>query len=235
LLTFVSLMAKLTINQKFGILDNLTKMVVTNQTPSLIVTGDGGLGKTHSILSTIKSSHLSEEGWIHFKGFSTPRGLYNTLYDNNGKLIVFDDCDSVLEDKTSINVLKSALDSYETRSISWLAKMTKSDEYPQQFNFVGRIIFISNRPKNSIDDAILSRSLTVDLTMTPDEKISRMRHILPKILSDHTLANKTKALDYLEQNKTNPQINLRTLIMVTKMIKSNPRNWQMMADYMINN
>ena len=226
-------MAKLTINQKFEILESLTQMVIHNHTPSLILTGTGGLGKSHSVLTSIKNSRLPEEGYIHFKGYSTARGLYNTLYDHNGKLIIFDDCDSVLEDKTSINILKSALDSYETRTISWLAKMNKSDEYPSQFNFVGRIIFISNRDKKSIDEAILSRSLTVDLTMTATEKIDRMRHILPNILSDHTMAQKTKALEYLDTNKTNKGVNLRTLIMVTKMIKANPRGWKSMADYML--
>lgn len=35
------------INQKFDFLTNLTSMVVNDITPSLIVTGEGGLGKTH--------------------------------------------------------------------------------------------------------------------------------------------------------------------------------------------
>ena len=112
--------------------------------------------------------------------------------------------------------------------------MPKSDEYPQQFNFTGRIIFISNKPKKSIDDAILSRSLTVDLSMTPTEKIDRMRHILPNILQDYPMTVKTKALTLLNENKSNKSVNLRTLVMVSKMIRSNPTNWKDMANYMIN-
>ena len=146
-----------TINQKFDFLTDLTSMVVNDITPSLIVTGEGGLGKTHSVKSTIAQNGLETNEYVFFKGYSTARGLYNTLFDNNGKLIVFDDCDSVLEDKVALNILKSALDSYETREISWMAKMTKGDVYPNQFNFTGRVIFISNKNKDKIDEAVLSR------------------------------------------------------------------------------
>lgn len=223
-----------TINQKFDILSNLTSMVVNDFTPSLIVTGQGGLGKTHSVTQTIEKCELSEENFIFFKGYSTARGLYNALYDNNGKLIVFDDCDSILEDKVAINILKSALDSYEKRTITWMAKMSKNDDYPQQFDFTGRIIFISNKSKNSIDGAILSRSLTVDLTMNQEEKIERMSFVLDKILPEYEIEIKQDALTFLSENKTNSNINLRTLIMISKIRKAFSDNWKEMATYMMN-
>jgi hypothetical protein len=209
-------------------------MVVNNVTPSLIVTGEGGLGKTHSVTETIKSEGLFTDDYVFFKGYSTARGLYNTLYDNNGKLIIFDDCDSVLEDKVAINILKSALDSYEKRTITWMAKMHKNDAYPQQFDFKGRIIFISNKSKTAIDGAILSRSLTVDLTMTSDEKVERMSSIIENILPDYELSVKTDALNFISENKDKVNINLRTLIMISKMRYSNPDSWKHMAEYMIN-
>ncbi len=222
------------INQRFELLNNLAKMVVQDVTPSLIVTGEGGLGKTHSVTQTITQCGLESGEFVFFKGYSTARGLYNTLFDNNGKLIVFDDCDSVLEDKVAVNILKSALDSYEKRTISWMAKMNKNDEYPQQFDFTGRIIFISNKSKESIDGAILSRSLTVDLTMSPEEKIQRMLTILPNIMPFYSNELKMEALAFLNENKSNANLNLRTLIMVVKMRIANPDNWKDMATYMLN-
>ena len=227
-------MSKFPINQRFQLLSDLTSMVVNNVTPSLIVTGEGGLGKTHSVTETIKSEGLFTDDYVFFKGYSTARGLYNTLYDNNGKLIIFDDCDSVLEDKVAINILKSALDSYDKRTITWMSKMNKNDEYPQQFDFTGRIIFISNKKKDSIDSAILSRSLTVDLTMTGDEKIQRMASIIGHILPDTTLDIKVDALDFLKENKDHPNVNMRTLIMISKMRQCNPDGWKQMAEYMLN-
>ena len=227
-------MSTFSINERFNFLNDLTRMVIYDVTPSLIVTGEGGLGKTHSVSQSIEFTGLGNNEYVFFKGYSTARGLYNTLYDNNDKLIIFDDCDSVLEDKVAVNILKSALDSYETRTISWMARMNKNDEYPQHFDFTGRIIFISNKSKTSIDGAILSRSLTVDLTMTPDEKIERMTTILPNILPEYSDEVKAEALNFLNENKEGSNINMRTLIMVIKMANSNPDTWKSMASYMLN-
>jgi hypothetical protein len=221
------------INQRFGFLNDLTTMVVNDITPSLLVLGQGGLGKTHSVTKTIEENGLSESDYVFFKGYSTARGLYNTLFDNNGKLIVFDDCDSVLEDKVAINILKSALDSYERRTISWMAKMTKGDEYPNQFDFTGRIIFISNKSKDKIDGAVLSRSLSVDLSMTPDDKVERMSAILPGILPGYDMAVKEDALGFLKSVKDEVNLNMRMLIMVSKMRLTYPDSWKDLAGYMV--
>jgi hypothetical protein len=222
-----------TINERFEFLDDLTSMVVTGVTPSLVVTGPGGNGKTNSVKRTIQKNELTDKDFIFFKGYSTARGLYNTLYDNNGKLIIFDDCDSVLEDKTSKNILKSALDSYEERTISWMAKMNKNDEYPSQFDFTGRIIFISNKSKESIDGALKSRSLMVDLTMTPEEKIERLTFILPNILPEYDMVTKKEVLNFLDIVKDDVDINIRTFIMVTKICNSFPDTWRNLAAYSI--
>ena len=226
-------MSTFTINQRFEFLGNLTQMVICGITPSLIVVGEGGLGKTHSVNQSIKNTDMCKSDYVFFKGYSTARGLYNTLYDNNGKLIIFDDCDSVLEDKVALNILKSALDSYDNRSITWMSNMNNNDDYPQQFDFTGRIIFISNKSKESINDAILSRSLTVDLTMTPNDKIERMTSILGSILPEYTLEAKKEALDFLKTVKDEVNLNMRMLIMVTKIRDSYPSNWRDMAKYMV--
>ena len=221
------------INQRFGFFNDLTSMVVNGVTPSLVVLGEGGLGKSYSVTKTIEANDLESDEYVFFKGYSTARGLYNTLYDNNGKLIVFDDCDSVLDDKVAVNILKSALDSYDKRTISWMSKVSKSDEYPQHFDFTGRIIFISNKSKEKIDEAILTRSLTVDLTMTPDDKISRMEAILGSILPEYDMADKRAALEFLKSVKDEVSLNMRMLIMVTKMCLQYPDTWRNLATYMV--
>ena len=221
------------INKRFGFLSDLTKMVIMGVSPSLIVVGSGGLGKSYSVKKTIDDCRLEEHEYVFFKGYSTARGLYNTLYDNNGKVIIFDDCDSILEDKVALNILKSALDSYDEREISWMVKMNKNDEYPNKFKFTGRIIFISNKKKSSLDQAVLSRSLVVDLSMTPDDKIQRMRHILSAILPEYSMNVKLSAIDFLEEVKDKTELNMRTLIMVTKIIDTFPDRWKEMVSYMV--
>lgn len=222
-----------TINQRFQFLNQLTQMVIIGTTPSLIVTGEGGLGKTHAINEVIQNSDMADEDFVFFKGYSTARGLYNALFDNNGRLIIYDDCDSILEDKVALNILKSALDSYDRRTITWMAKMNRNDEYPQQFDFTGRIIFISNKSKESMNEALLTRSLTVDLTMTPDDKIERMSSVLENILPDYDMVIKLDALNFLKEVKDEVSLNFRMLTMVIKMRASYPANWRDMAKYMV--
>lgn len=225
------------INEKFSFIEKLTNMIIKKEIPSLIITGDGGLGKTYTVISAIEKAGLGDDECVYIKGYSTARGLYNNMYDNNGKLFVFDDCDSILDDKVAINLLKSALDSYDKRTISWMAKMSRNDEYPQQFEFNGRIIFISNKRREKLNDALLSRSFFVDLSMTTDDKIERMENILPTILPTYKISVKKDALSFLKDVKddTNTNLNLRSLIKVTKIINAFPNEWRDLATYSIAN
>lgn len=228
-------MSNFDINKRFDFLSKLTKMVATKNTQSLVVTGEGGLGKTYTVTNTIEKLGLKPEQYYIVKGYSTPRGLYNTLFDNNGKLIIFDDCDSVLENTTSLNILKGALDSYDKRVITWSAKMSKNDEYPQQFEFSGQIIFISNKDRKKIDQAIISRSMVVDLAMTPEDKIARMEHILPYVCKDMMPTVKTESLNLIKDNKeVIKDLNIRTLIKVCKIRNTFAQdNWEELAKYTI--
>lgn len=219
------------INTRFDFLEKLTKMVAKKKTESLIVTGEGGLGKTFTVTKTVKK-HLNKRYVKMIKGYSTPRGLYNSLYDNNGKLIIFDDCDSILENSVSLNVLKGALDSYDKREITWQSQMRKGDEYPQSFIFTGHIIFISNKKRDKLNQAVISRSMVVDLAMNKSEKIERMRKVLKKVEPKISLSAKQESLDLIEQYKDDiKDLNFRTLVKVSKIRNSFPKNWEELAKY----
>ena len=60
-----------------------------------------------------------------------------------------------------------------------------------------------------------------------------MRFIVANILPEYPIDIKEKALDFLDTVKDDVSINLRTLIMVSKMIKSFPDTWQDLATYMV--
>jgi hypothetical protein len=226
-------MSDFNINKRFDFLKQLTTMVALGVTPSLIVTGEGGLGKTHTVQSTLNDLDCQPEDYTVFKGYSTPRGLYNSLYDNNGKILIFDDYDSVLENKVSLNILKSALDSYDKRTITWSSMKSSSDEYPNSFEFTGTIIFISNKSSKDIDGAILSRSIVVDLSMTAEDKISRMGSIINDIMPTYDIKQKMAALKFLDKNKDGIELSIRSLIKVTKVVATYPDNWEDLATFMV--
>lgn len=252
---------KFDINTRFGFTTDLVNMVVSKTVPSVIITGEGGLGKTHTVKKALSDAKLVdcqslfsnlddlEEGesrafsatrpgdYTIVKGFSTPKGLYRTLYENRDKIVVFDDCDSVLRDPVALNLLKSALDSYDERWISWNSEGFVDDGLPRSFKFTGQIIFISNMPQYKIDQAIKSRSILVDLSMTTDQKIERMSHILEQddFLPKFSVAYKREALAFLDKNRSvAKEISLRTLQTVTK-VRATSKNWEQLAEYVLMN
>lgn len=236
---FRPIQSEFPINQRFDFLRKFTDMVLDGILPSAIVTGEGGLGKSHTIMEALAARNLREErDYVVIKGFATPKALYATLYDHNGKIIVFDDCDSVLKDPTSINLLKGALDSYAVRTISWLSKGFIDDEYPSSFEFTGQVIFISNINSSNMDGAIKSRSITVDLSMTMQDKIERMQHILPTILPEFEMDIKEAALEFMAQHSDEArEFNLRTLQKSIKVIAAygldNDEEWHSAVKYLL--
>jgi hypothetical protein len=239
---------KFSINQRFAFVEKLVKMVAAGIQPSAVVTGQGGLGKTFTVTKTLESCGYSDISCLAefqvgqilnmskcfrmVKGYSTPKGLYRTLYENNGSVIIFDDCDSVLKDPVALNLLKGALDSYDKRIISWNAD-TRDEDLPRSFQFEGKVIFISNLTKDSIDQAIRSRSMMIDLTMTTDQKIERMEYIANDdlFMPEYTTEQKTDAIALIKKLKEDArEISLRTLISVTKIRAAND-DWEDLATY----
>lgn len=231
--------SKFSINQRFGFLEKFTRMVLDGETASAIVTGEGGLGKSWVIMSSIITAGLVEnEDYVVIKGFSTPKALYATLYENKDKIVVFDDCDSVLKDPTSINILKGALDSYHKRTISWLSKGFIDDGLPSSFDFEGGIIFISNMSADKIDQAIKSRSIMIDLSMTLDDKIERMQTILPNILPEIDMGIKTTVLTYMASHADDAtDFNMRTLIKCIRVANAYHMvdGWEDAVNYLLTN
>jgi hypothetical protein len=241
---------KFGINARFGFVEKLVAMVAEGVQPSAVITGEGGLGKTFTVTKVLEAkgykdiSDLADfqvgavinarKCFTFVKGYSTPKGLYRTLFENNKSIIVFDDCDSVLKDPIALNLLKSALDSYGKRIISWNADM-RDDDLPRSFAFEGRVIFISNLDEGKIDQAIRSRSMMIDLSMTTDQKIERMETIAaaPEFLPEYDAKIKADALALIREIKDDvKEISLRTLISVSKIRASN-KDWKDLATYML--
>jgi hypothetical protein len=241
--------AQFGINERFDFTSDLVTMVAKGQTASAVITGEGGLGKSFTVTAALKAAGLKdfsekEPGdtaaprttYRVVKGFSTAKGLYRVLYENRNSIIVFDDCDSILKDADALNLLKGALDSYDRRIISW--NTSRIDDLPRFFQFKGGVVFISNMPQSKIDQAIRSRSMNVDLSMTTDQKIERMETLVnaPGFQPDMLMSVKRDALDLIKQKRDSArEISLRTLLMVAKIRSSGKPDWKNLATYMLVN
>lgn len=219
----------------FKAIELYTIQVARKKSNSLIVTGIPGIGKSQTVKEAIQSIGLVADVNYYFAtGTITTAGLYEVLFKNRTGLIIFDDCDAVFKDPDSINILKGALDTYEKREISKLTKGNTfdstgmsdeeiQDEYnkdpkkmPNKFEFSGQIIFISNLSEDKFDKAILSRSLHVDVHLSKEQIIQRMKEIMRRINPNMDMEMKSEALEYLiyvtEKYPVKFDLNIRTLI-----------------------
>ena len=243
--------SRFSINQRFGFVTDMVNMVAQGDQASVIICGPGGLGKSHTVMTALKERGFADitlaedfaegdrintkKSYTVVKGYSTAKGLYRTLFENQDGVIVFDDCDSVLKDPVSVSLLKSALDSYSRRIITWRADF-KDEELPNSFLFKGRVVFISNMSSQAMDQAIITRSLCVDLSMTTEQKVERMAHLIGNddFMPEYEQRHKKEAMQLIAtvQDRVK-ELSLRTLIQCTKIRKANTRNWAELAEYAI--
>ena len=236
------------INQRFGFVTDLVTMVASGATPSAVITGEGGLGKTFTVIQALRAAGLKDISEVEVgavvppkstyrvvKGFSTPKGLYRILFENQNSIIVFDDCDSVLKNDDACNILKGALDSFDKRIITWNSSRDEED-LPRFFQFKGGIVFISNMQMNKVEQSIRSRAMCVDLEMTTSQKIERMEVIMksPDFLPDVREAVKFSALSLINELKDrSKEVSLRTLIKTARIANTGNPNWKSLAEYML--
>ncbi len=234
------------INTRFDFVTQLVDMVARNKAVSLIVTGPGGLGKTHTVRAALENAGLkdasgfdaetAEGSFKVIKGYSTAKGLYRELFFNRDSVIVFDDTDSILKDPIALNLLKGALDSYDKRIISWNADM-KDDDLPRSFVFNGRVIFISNLKRSQMDAALKTRAYVVDLAMNLQQKIDRMAVLAAseQFMPQFSVKYKQDALKLIqEMGPRAKEVSLRSLQAVTR-IRASGSNWRALAEYTLTN
>ena len=241
------------INERFDFIANFVAMVSDKIQPAMIITGAGGLGKSHVVNKVLKAegyvdvsntetfvegAHLPKKRYVSVKGFSTPKALFRKLYENKDSIVVFDDCDNILQDAVAANILKSALDSNSERIISWNSE-SRDEDLPKSFRFTGGVIFISNLNKEKIPQALRTRAVCVDVSMTLTQKIERMTAIAfeDDFLPDVPATIKQLALDLIDQYKERArEVSMRSLIQVIRIgQKFDAEKFQKMARYALTN
>ena len=92
-----------------GKLDKDDKSIMSRR--GVLITGKGGIGKTHSIQTAFKEKNMvinRDYVWIA-SGNSTADSVYKLMYDFNGKILVFDDSPNLFDGDYRISMWKNAL------------------------------------------------------------------------------------------------------------------------------
>ena len=224
------------VTERFKFIDQFVNLVGSGKLNSFILTGSGGLGKTHAVIEGLKRKGLKEDtimedgDFIFIRGYSTAKALYRTLWEQNGKVIIFDDADSVHKDPIGANILKAALGSEEKRVISWGAEFPESESLPNRFEFRGRVVFISNLSQAQFPQAFLSRSMKVDLTLNTAEKLERIREVFKEIKGD--VDEKADVLEFIDQYADiASDLNIRSCLNILKLKRDIGDDWKRLALY----
>ena len=242
------------LRERFEILTEMTKAVKTGDVRAMIVSGPPGVGKSFGVEEVLSKDDLfnvlgeRKPKYEIVKGAMSALGLYAKLYEfaDAKNVLVFDDCDSILMEDLSLNILKGALDSSKKRTIAWNtdSRLLRSEGIPDKFEFKGAAIFITNikfehvKSKRLRDhlDALESRCHYIDLQMdTTREKILRIKQIVndgmldaydfnePEVAKDEIVSFVVSNADKLRE------LSLRMVLKLADLRKSFPTSWTAMA------
>ena len=241
------------LGERFDILDEMTEAVRAGTIRAMIVSGPPGVGKSHGVETVLQKSGLFDllaerkARYEVVKGAMSSLGLYKKLYEFSqaGNVVVFDDCDEILYDALSLNILKGALDSGERRFIAWNtdSRILRGEGIPDRFEFKGSAIFITNikfehvrsKTLRSHLDALESRCHYIDLQMdTQREKILRIKQVVAKgkMLERYEFEQcvEDEVVDYVVDNKDMlRELSLRMVLKIADLRKGFPNTWKAMA------
>jgi len=241
------------LRERFEILNLMTAAVKAGDIRAMIVTGPPGVGKSFGVQATLEKDDLfatlgnRPPKYEFVKGAMSAVGLYAKLYQYSAKdeVLVFDDCDSILLDDLSLNILKAALDSGKKRMIHWNtdSRSLRQEGIPHSFEYKGGAIFITNlkfenvRSKKLKDhlEALESRCHHIDLGMDTDrEKVLRIKQIVEDgMLDGYDLASTVKdsIVDYVVTNKERlRELSLRSVLKIADLAAAHPDRWERMAE-----
>ena len=241
------------IAERFAILDEMTRGTINGDVRAMIVVGPPGVGKSFGVEAELQKNGLLDDlagrrrRYEVVKGAMTPIGLYAKLYEfsEEGNVLVFDDCDSILLDDVSLNVLKAALDSSKKRTIHWNAdsRLLRSEGIPNKFDFKGSVIFITNIKFDNVRsaklkdhlEALMSRCHYLDLTIdTLRDKLLRIKQIaqMGTLFPAYGMKQEQEQeiLDFMTTNQNKlREVSLRMAIKLADLRRMSEDRWQAIA------
>lgn len=243
------------ISDTFLMLDKIVDACAKNIVRGLVVSGPPGIGKSFGVEKQLDSANMFRKmkgldpRYEVVSGGVSSIGLYQKLYHNRSKdqVLVFDDCDGVLFEEESLNLLKAALNSGDKRRICWNkeSRTLQAEDIPEAFDFEGSIIFLSNidfertiirgsRISEHLK-AIMSRCHYLDLEIgSVRDQLLRIKQVVRDgMLAPYlfTAEQERSVLDFVFDNSEYlREVSLRMVKKIADFVKADPQGWLEMAE-----
>lgn len=223
------------LEQKFFLLREYIKMVCNGNSNGLICIGEAGIGKSFTILKTLKES---KKEFVYSSGFTTPLELYNFLYEQNGKVIYLDDTKNILRNEISLELLKSALFSPAEKRIIRYSTTSSKLKNPHQFIFNGKIILaINNLTEKQNEDlkAVLDRVLFYNLKFNYQEKMLIIADLIKLPYKELLEQDRKFIFNWIKENTSEATLNFsfRLLFKLFEIFRYDKNKFDSLAKHLI--
>ena len=203
----------------FELISEYVMMISKRLLPSVAVTSQGVIGKYFNAEKELNNYGKINEDWIRAKGKLSTEEIYEILWNNRNKIVLFEDCDSIFKDPDSIKYIKTVLDDTGDRDVEWIGP-TRSiidvsdlednleiesrcenwseenkgkDILPSHFKFEGQVILLSELTKKELlekEPTILDNCTNIDIIETAKNSLMKLETILPHLKFYKTLDSK---------------------------------------------
>lgn len=183
----------------------------------LTIVSRGGLGKTF-----ISEDELMTEAPLIFTGHVTPMALYKALYERSLEekdvIIIFDDVDALMLNKTTVALLKQICDTREEKTVKYFTTSGLLGDVPKEFETRCKVLMLMNdmKPEDRNLQALMTRSHLVNFIPADTEILSNMK----------TFGNDKEILEFIGVYAPfSSSLNLRCYVRATE-LKESKLNWK---------
>ena len=168
-----------TLEGKFQMVRDFTAGVALRYNNGFFLCGPGGCGKSHTVIGELRRQKVSHHV---YNSHMSARGLFDALAKAPDSVIVLEDMEQIVSDRSALGIVRSALWGQrpdggrgpQERVVTWSIKGKQETIY-----FTGGIILIANRPLGELPEmrAAKTRVASMHLHVTDDEMAALMRRV----------------------------------------------------------
>ena len=184
----------------------------------LIVTGEGGIGKSFHVLEELQHRGVA---FRHHQGRVTARGLFDQMALNPDQVHLIEDAESLFDDKNFTGLMRNALHSqseerHPLRVLTWVIANGRNAPAPDPVQFRGGVIIVGNVKMNNASAdfrALETRCPCIEIEATDTEILAMMMKICAAGYNDGELspAECLEVAEFIRRKagETETKLNLR--------------------------